>query len=273
MKPDVSKLTALANPVREGVRKHAPTILSFSAVVGLGATVIFAVKATPKATEIIEERNRKLKELEENAGEKTEPKELRKEKLKVHAETAIELAPVVGPAVTTGLFTTLCIIGADRINVGRIANLSAGYDILKDSFIRYKKSNVAEIGEKKEHETELKAAQSRIDDSTLSEEFTINTGYGNIIYFDAITGRYFRSSKQAIERAVNHVNKGITDFMFVSLNEFYYELGVPQVKLGDEFGWNDVPLEVTYNYTETPSGEHAIVIDYDISLRHRFGDY
>lgn len=273
MKPDLSALKKVGASMGEEVRKHAPTILSVSACFGLGLTVIFTAKATPKAIEILNERDQKLKELEESVDAKTDVKEVKKERIKVHATTAIEMAPVVAPAVTSGLFTVGCIVGADRINVNRLAAVSAGYDILKDSFNRYKKANEADVGEKKAKEIEMEAAKTRINDPTLSEEYMISTGFGNLIYLDAISGRYFRSSKSAIERAVNIVNNGVNNFMFVSLNEFYANLGLPGISIGDEFGWNDVPLSVVYGYTETPSGEHCIVIDYDISVRHRFGDY
>ena len=272
MKPDLKALRKVGIVVEEGVRKHAPTILSATAVLGLGITVIFTVKAVPRATEILEERDKKLKEVKEKEKEESNPKEQKKDLVKVHAETAIELAPVVAPAVTSAVFTIACIVGADRINVSRLAAASVGYDILKDSFNRYKKANETVVGEKQAREVEIASAQSKVTDASLAEEYMISTGLGNTIYFDCLTGRYFRCSKTAIENAVNIVNSGINNFMFVSLNEFYYNLRIPGVKMGDEWGWNGVPLYVTYSYTETPSGEHAIAIDYDISLRHRFGD-
>lgn len=273
MKPDLSGLKKVGATMGEEVRKHAPTILSVGACFGLGLTVIFTAKATPKAIEILKERDEKLSNLEKEADESTDSKEIGKNRLKVHAETVIEMAPIVAPALTSGLFTVGCIVGADRINVNRLAAMSAGYDILKDSFNRYKKANLEAVEEKKEREVEIAAAQSKTSDTTLSEDFMINTGFGNQIYLDAISGRYFRANKSAIERAVNIVNNGINNFMFVSLNEFYANLGIPAIKIGDEWGWNDVPLTVVYSYTETPSGDHCIVIDYDISIRHRFGDY
>ena len=59
---------------------------------------------------------------------------------------------------------------------------------------------------------------------------------GNTICYDAISGRYFKSDRDTINRAVNELNRQMRDDMYVTLNEFYYALGLDGTKLGRRSG-------------------------------------
>ena len=58
----------------------------------------------------------------------------------------------------------------------------------------------------------------------------------------------------------------ITD-MYVSLNDFYYEIGLQEIKLGDNLGWSvnkgliDINIDPPH-YQQAENGEPCIVLDY-----------
>ena len=75
------------------------------------------------------------------------------------------------------------------------------------------------------------------------------------IFYDAVTGRYFRSD---IKELVQDRK------MFVSLNEFLSELGLPTGKIGDELGWN---IDSGYTYDPLEVKMKTILDDMDIQNR------
>lgn len=268
-------MKAVTKGVSEGVKKNAPSILSGVAVAGLVTTVILAVKATPKANEILEERKKELEELaKKKESDDISKEEIRKERIKVEVNTAAALTPIVGPAVISGFATGACIIGANYINLRRLADISAMYEITNDAYLRYKKKTKDVIGEKKSEEIDKKVMTDRARECyEENPEIIFSTGKGEILCFDCVSGRYFRSSKNAIESAANAINSAVFCDMFVSLNEFYYSLGIPQIKFGESHGWNacdGTMLELDGRYIEAPDGSPCYAIDYDIHPRYNF---
>ena len=77
------------------------------------------------------------------------------------------------------------------------------------------------------------------------------TGGGETRCYDVLFGRYFKSDRNKIERAVNELNRRMLTDQFVSLNEFYYEIGLPGIKIGDELGWN-----IEKGYIDIQFGSH-----------------
>ena len=91
--------------LRPFIKRNAPTILSYLGVVGVAATTIMAVKATPKALSLIENA-------EEEKGEKLS----KWEKINV-------AGPVYIPSVITGVATVACILGSNVISKRQPATL------------------------------------------------------------------------------------------------------------------------------------------------------
>lgn len=70
-----------------------------------------------------------------------------------------------------------------------------------------------------------------------------DTGNGDLLCFEAYTGRIFRSSEEAvidaqdklIEQYLDEEDNG--EFGYASYNDFYYYLGIRQTQFGHEYGW------------------------------------
>ena len=292
------KIGKLATPkfVNAGLewgRKQLPTIMSVGAVVGLGATVYLALKAKPKADEILEEAKEKIDDIREygvdpeaeNVGDSAEErlKNVKKEVRNVKINCALDMAKVVWRPIVVGGVTIGLILGANRISMRRLASLGAAYEVATGDLKKYKEKTKEILGEKKESEIREAVAKEKITEAVVDPETgelknfdIIETGKGSMLYFDAWSGRFFRSSATAIKMAVNEVNRLVLANDFATLDDFYYELGLPQAKFAEEYGFhamNNNLMEVpTFTFTVAPNGEHAIEMNYDIYPRHKYDD-
>lgn len=97
-------LKAMAKMVLAGAKKHSPEILIGMGIAGAASSVIFAVKATPKAMILLEEKKQEL------GVEKLEAKEIIKTAAPVYIPTAVSFGVSVA-----------CIIGASSVNARRNA--------------------------------------------------------------------------------------------------------------------------------------------------------
>lgn len=263
-------------------RKQLPTIMSVGAVLGLGATVYLSIKAKPKADKIIESAKEKIEEIDKREKELTETqteehfKDVKREIRNVKIECALDTAKAVWRPVVVGCVTIALILGANRVSMGRLASISAAYEIATGDSKKYKEKVKELLGEKKETEIREAVVNDKMSEATETDFEIIDTGKGSMLYFDAWSGRYFRSCATAIKAAVNEVNRLALGNDFASLDDFYYELGLPQAKFAEEFGFhpmNNNLMEVpTFTFTIAPNGEHAIEMDYTIYPRHKYDD-
>lgn len=266
-------LPKFVNGIIEGVRKNAPTIMSVGAVVGLGATVYLAVKAKPKADDILAKRKEELEEIKENEEQTEEEKKREIRNINIGAVT--EMAKVIAPAAGAFIATAGLILGANHINLKRLSYIGGMYTISQTELKKYKEKAKEIVGERKEGEIREAVARDFVADTYTDDVTVFQTGKGDLLYLDEWSGRYFRSSKAAIESAFAKVTELTYGDMFCSLNELYSLLGLEETRFGNDCGFTpDQGFRMPdYSYTEAPNGEHAIVVHYDIDMRHRWGGY
>ena len=249
------KLTNFFKFTRTFLGKHSPEILTGIGVTGMITTTILAVKSTPKALILIEEKK----------------KELGTDKL-----TAIEVVKAAWkpyiPALALGIASASCIIGASAVNAKRNAALATAYAISERTLLRYRDKIIDTIGEKKEKEVREKIAQDEVDKNKVSNNGVIVTSKGNTLCRDAISGRYFRSDIDKIKKIVNELNRQMIYQNYISLNDFYYELGLDPVKNGSALGWNldSGLIELDFSTCLAENDEPCVVIDYLVGPRYEF---
>lgn len=99
------------------------------------------------------------------------------------------------------------------------------------------------------------SAQEKIKDDTLTTpvvevppiaEEIIETGGGDTLCWDPMSGRYFRSSVVAIKNAMAETNMMIVHAGEASLNDFYDYLGLDRIKLGNAVGWRDEFMNIRF---------------------------
>ena len=271
-KTDVTKFFKI---IKKGMAKRSPEILTGIGIASMVSTVVLAVKATPKAMELIEEeRKRKLheatveeaREWSEGAGIPLKPLEVIK----------IAWKPYI-PAAITGVTSIACIIGANSVHVRRNAALATAYQLSTTALSDYREKVVETIGEKKEATVRDKVAKKKIEESPVNNSTIIMTGKGNTLIYDVHSDRYFRSDIDKIRNAVLELNERMINGndMYDSLNDFYDEIGLKHTETGDSVGWriDKGKIEIRYSAQLTDDNEPCIVLDHLIPPEYGFDKY
>ena len=250
-----ANFSKLINNFKTSVSKHSPEILTGIGIAGMITTTVLAVKATPKALYLIEDRK---DELETN-------------KLSVLETVKTVWKPYI-PAVVSGTFSIACIVGASSVNAKRNAALATAYKLSEEAFTVYKQKVVETIGEKKENAVREKVDQERIDKNPVSDNQVFITEKGNTLFYDGVSGRYFKSDIESIKKAINVVNREMNYSNYVSLSEFYDEIGLAHTNVSDYLGWNldDGLIDIHFGTRIADNDEPCIVLDYHIVPRYDF---
>ena len=252
--------------------------MSIGAAAGLGVTVYLSLKAKPKVDEAVAETKEEIKGIlnENGCDEDTMTETVKKEVRAAKIRCAKKVGKVVAGPVLTALATLGLIFGSNAVNTKRISEATALYEISNNAQKIYKEAAKEVVGDKKAEEISEKAATKRIE-QTYDSDDVIETGKGNVIYVDEWTGTYIRTSRNAIDAAVNVINNKLITEMYMSAWDFFYELGVPThkiPKITKSYGWNfdDGPMYINYVVGERPDGENCIMISYNISKRYSYSN-
>lgn len=248
---------AISKKVATEFSKNLPTIATFTGVAGLITTIGLTIKIAPKAQRIYDAKRAENKSL------------TLWEKVKI-------LAPLYWPVVLSGGLTAGCFIFSNHVNLKRNAAAIAAYQVSEAALNSFKDAAAKTVGEKKAKEIEYEADEQRIRLDPVSKAHIIETGHGNTLCYDSLSGRYFHCNMEWIRRAQNTINGRLINEIAISLNEFYDEIGLPQIDLGDMLGWNlhgkDDQLDVSFTSHVTDEGEPALVIRYNVVPTYDFYD-
>lgn len=243
-----SKMAQFMRVAKTSITKHSPEILTGIGIAGMIMTTVLAVKATPKAIRLIEEAK-------EEKGE-----DLTK------AETVKTCWKAYIPAAATCVASTACLIGASSVSIRRNAMLATAYKLSETAFSEYKEKVVETIGDEKEKIVREKVSEERIKKNPITKNEIIMTNYGDTQFYETLSGRYFKSDIEQIKKVVNYLNKDMLQDMFgaISLNEFYDELELERIDLGDELGWcvDKGLIEIDFTSKIADNGKPCIVLDY-----------
>lgn len=272
----------------DGVKKEAPTLMSIGAAVGVGVTVYLSLRAKPKADAVIERRKETLERIDEPEVEVVEKEEGTFEEVE-HVKSAeekkvltrqaniafvLDMGKAIALPLLSGGTTIFLIFMANRINLKRLSALGVAYKVSSDELKKYKEKTKEIVGEKKDAEIRNAVAADEIEKLYKDDLLIYETGKGSTVYFDKWSGRFFRSSRVAIQAAVNEVNRLAIANDSAGLDEFYYALGLPEAGFAENFEYSAINgslmEEPTYAITTLPNGEHATMLDYDIYPRQHW---
>lgn len=242
--------------------KHAPIILTCVAGVSAISATVSAVKATPKATILLQQ---KKEEIAKEEGVKPEEIDLSLQEI---IQTTWKLY------VPAAAFTTVslgCMFGAAHINNQRQLGWAALYSATKKASDAYERQVIEHVGAKENEEIHRKVVQQELKDNPVSRADVIATGKGPYLCYDTLSGRYFMSDIETIRRVVNDMNQMMIGQMYISLNEFYQELGLLPVDLGYDNGWNvDELIDVQFSTMMADDGRPCLVLQYLTQPRYSY---
>lgn len=231
------------------IKKNIPHILTGTAVVGVATTAVFSVKGCLSAKKILEDEE--LRRIEKDPS--YDQKFTKKEKIKLAWKPFI-------PAIGSGIVTVVCIIAADVISSGRNAALLSLLTASEKALESYQKNNIELFGEKNHEKILDEKAKNEVENTEIPEEDLILKTYtGDMLILDEWNGRYFKGSRDAIDKAINAMNYDMYEHGsafnngFVSVNDFYDNIGISEkTQYGFDYGWDR---------------RHPITVDYRSALK------
>ena len=245
----------LAKNLKNGIIKHSPEILTGIGIAGFITTTVMAVKATPKAMQLIDEK---------------------KNEMKVHNLTPMETVKttwkVYIPTVVSGGLSIAALVSANRIDSKRKAALATAYTLAESTLREYQTKVIDTIGEKKEQKIKDEIAKDHVQEAFKNTNDVILVGGDDIWCFDMISGRKFKSNLNKIKEVVNDLNFKLINEMYVPSNEFYYGVGLQCTPLGNELGWNinEGKIEPHYSSQLLEDGTPVLVVDYYVKPRYDY---
>lgn len=235
--------------------RNASTVLTCLGGVGVVATTVMAIKATPKA----------LKKIETAEQEKGE--ELSKwETVKVAGTTYL-------PTILVGASTIACIFGSNILNKRQQASLASAYAFIDQSHKEYQNKVKELYGEETHQEIIDAIAAEKAENMAVkapgfvdNNQLYVDEKCGEIrLFYIEYGNRFFEATLEQVISAEYHLNRNYTLRGYAILNEFYDFLGLEPTDYGDELGWifNDNGKEwIEFNHRKTSiRGIDCIVIE------------
>lgn len=238
------------------LQENATTLLTAGGVVGAVATAVLAGRASFKAAEII--REEELRHIHPEGTTDVIDKNTmglaRKDKI-------LLVWPLYIPSVITGGATIGSIVLANRMSGQKAAALAAAYGLSQKQLEEYKGKVAEKLGLQKEKKIQDELAQDRVNKTPGANQIVIVEG--EVLCFDQPTGRFFRSTMDAINKAVNATNAEIIHHDYASASYFYEELGLPATTWTDSVGWNtDQLVELAISTVLSDDEKPCIAIDF-----------
>lgn len=248
----------LVNYSMKFVKKNASTILTVAGSVGVVATSVLAVKATPKAIRVLEEA-----------------KEEKQEELTV-LEKIRYAGPAYIPAIITGAATIACIFGANILNQRQQAALMSAYALLDNSYKEYKAKVIELYGEETDIHVKDEIAKDKLNDKNIT------VGEGKQLYFDEYSGRYFEATTEHMLRVENKLNRRMQETAGLYLNDYFEMVGLDPTDYGDFIGWSSCELydiswsswfNLDYRKVVLDDGLQCIIVAFEYEPTFDFENY
>lgn len=228
---------------------NSPAILTGVGVVGTLATAYLTGTATVKAERILRE------DAYENHGNVFFQHDIK--------DRARMTWKVYIPPAITATGTVAAIVGANRIGTRRMAALAAAYTISEKAYSEYREKVTEHLGKNKEQKVRDEIQQDRVNDNPST---IVLTGDSSVLCYDKFSGRYFESSMEDLKWAQNSLNHTILNSYYASLNDFYNLIGMHNVSVGEEVGWNlDELMELEFTTVMSENNKPCLAIDFRVT--------
>lgn len=215
------------------LRGTAATILTIIGGIGVVATAVAAVKATPRAVDIIRADSR--------VNHDGDPYGYTKK------EAIVSAWKCYIPAAAIGLTTIMCIFGANVFNKRQQASLTSAYALISSTYQEYKDKVRELYGEEAHEKVMTEIAKEKVKDVKLTAgtligdcclDFVEDDDEPKRLFYDSFSDKYFESTINKVIQAEYHLNRNFSIGGYVTLNDFYEFLGLEETDLGDTIGWS-----------------------------------
>lgn len=245
-------IATIIDNVNKNLRSNAPSIFTGVAVAGVGVTAVLTAKASFSAID-------KIRDAEEGIPLETILNEPTKER--VLRRTKLVWTFYVPPAVA-GAATVAAIVGSHQLNTKRLSAAMAAYSLSDTAFREYREKVVEEIGKNKEEKVRDAIAQEKVE--KLPPTDMIVMGQGDVLCCDLMSMRYFKSDMEKLRRAENTINAMLLRSAYVTLDDFYDEIGVWHTDTSSRLGWvPETLMELDFTTTLTPDNQPCLAFRFN----------
>lgn len=136
--------------------------------------------------------------------------------------------------------------------------LAAAYSVsqLDLSNLREKMAEQVKVLKEGATEKDKEVATKKLPDSAM-----VIFGDEQVLCVDAITGRRFRSTPELLRKYCNNISEDLLNYGACPLNDFYSQINLSPVDVGDELGWEGgKTIEPQFMPVITDSGSPAIKV-------------
>lgn len=209
--------------IKPFVSKHEPEILMSMGIGGMIFSLAWGIKASFKAARAID------KYKETYGKDKLTAKETIKLTWKLYLPTVLSVTASVP-----------CVIMSNKVSNKRYAAIATAYTISEAALQEYKDKTKEIIGEKKTKQIEESISDDRVTKTYSGGNQVILTGNGDSLFYEPLSGRYFKSNWNDILKAANELNsEAITNMSGqTTLNDWFQKIGLETTEIGETLGWN-----------------------------------
>lgn len=207
-------------------KRNGSTILTCLGAGGMIATVVMAVKATPKAMRACTDAK-----IEKGSTQLTK------------MEIVKAATPAYIPTAAVGTGTLICIFGANVLSRKQQAALTSAYAMLESTYREYKRKVQQLCGPETDRIIEKVMEEERRD---MEED---RPPWDEVqTFYIAGQAQFFERTMEQVMQAEYHLNRNFVLKGEVSLNELYEFLDLPTTSEGERLGWNLYDGEAFYGY-------------------------
>lgn len=209
--------------IRPFMVKHEPEILMGMGISGLIFSTVWGIKATVSAVRAIDKYK----------AEKNIDKITFKEGFKLTWKYYLPVAASVAISVP-------CVIAGNHVANKRYATLATAYTISETALQEYQEKTREVVGEKKARQIQEQIDAERVEKTYKGGSQVIMVGNGESLFYEPLSGRYFKSTWNDISKAANELNASALGGIpgTITLNEWFEKLGLDDTDVGDILGWD-----------------------------------
>lgn len=230
--------------------KHSPKIMFVAGVIGVGATVVLACRATLKVDEVLEEHEKTKLNIDTVVGKGLDhytDQDRKKDLVLLYTKTFGKLTRLYGPSVITGVASIALLTGAHLILTRRNVALTAAYAAIEKGFREYRQRVTDELGPDKEQEFRHGLVDKEIEVDGVKQTVKVagkrgmspyarcwdelSTSWTSDEQGGALYNPIFLRTQQA------YMNDLLRSRGHVLLNDVFDALGLSRTKEGAVVGW------------------------------------
>lgn len=232
------------------IKENASTLLTYLGAGGVVATVVLAIKATPKAMD-------KLQTAQIDKGEdildgRREGEVVRNDdgSLQLPKLTVLETVQVCWkeylPTIAIGAGSLVCIFGANALSRRQQASMAAAYTALASAFEGYRDKVKAICGPDTDEMIQRAIEQEKQDEEDDRPPWDeVQTFY---LECNGCSAKFFERTMEQVMRAEYEANRLFILKGSLTLNEFLQIMDLPKVETGDSVGWEEYIGETQFGY-------------------------